>query len=146
MSRLHQEPFVDADGLRFLTEFELSLFQYAEKTRLEVHNVWQSRTLARFFNIYGIGEQTPARIKVASGFVAFDELLRQPFEFEMADGDGSVSSASASEDRFDDAILRVGIKATHTSLLESPRVFSYLKNIFDVGCPWEGSWTTPLGT
>lgn len=116
------------DGKSVPLPFNLTILKWAAVTR-QILDKAQLPDSVDFYNIYGIGHDTPHNVcygSEASPIGDLSEICHTLPEYSYVDGDGTVSAESAKADGFK-AKARVPVKGEHRALLRDETVHKLIK-------------------
>ncbi|XP_057971251.1 lecithin-cholesterol acyltransferase-like 4 [Malania oleifera] len=124
------------DGVNIPLPFNLEILKWADETR-KMLSCAHVPPLVKFYNIYGIGLETPHSVCYGSEDEPVTDLQQLPFlkaKFVCVDGDGTVPMESAKSDGLN-AEARVGVLGEHRGILCDHHVFRILKHWLKAGDP-----------
>lgn len=100
---------------------------------------WAGSPLVHYFNIYGVGQDTPFDITFPTNVSEPTQLWSASAApvYSFVDGDGSVPTASALADGMA-AADRQAVRAEHLALLAHEDTARHVLRVLDVACSWRG--------
>ncbi|XP_028785180.1 lecithin-cholesterol acyltransferase-like 4 [Neltuma alba] len=127
---------VNYDGEDLPLPFNMEIMKWANKTR-EILSGAKLPSEVKFYNIYGIGLETPHTVCYGSGEKPVSDLQQLRYsqaKYICVDGDGTVPAESAKADGLK-AEARVGVPGEHRGILCERHVFRILKHWLKAGDP-----------
>ncbi|KAF3790608.1 Lecithin-cholesterol acyltransferase-like 4 [Nymphaea thermarum] len=127
---------IQYDGVEIPLPFNLDILKWSNETR-KILSSAKVPPSVKFFNIYGICNDTPHNICYGSEKSPVSDLrqllISEP-NYVCVDGDGTVPAESASADGFC-AEARIAVPADHRGIISDRHVFRILKHWLGAGEP-----------
>ncbi|XP_054803359.1 lecithin-cholesterol acyltransferase-like 4 [Prosopis cineraria] len=127
---------VNYDGEDLPLAFNMEILKWANETR-KILSGAKLPSQVKFYNIYGIGLETPHTVCFGSGEKPVSDLQQLRYfqaKYICVDGDGTVPAESAKADGLK-AEARVGVPGEHRGILCDHHVFRILKHWLKAGDP-----------